>query len=68
MKFKIEIVKNEGRNGVYTYQFKDGGEIVGSYDDIVNAFHILFLNCPKTIPCAAQAILNVDENDEDLYK
>lgn len=69
MKFKIEIDKKEESDRARTYEIKAGSEISGSFEEIVDAFKLIFTTCPKTIPCAALAILNIDENevcDEDL--
>lgn len=67
MKFKIEIDKKEERD-VYKYTL-NAPEISGSFEEMVQAFELLFTACPKIIPCATLAILNIDENevcDEDL--
>lgn len=69
MKFKIEIDKKEESEHTATYELKAGGEISGSFEEITDAFRLIFTNCPKTIPCAALAILNINENEvcnEDL--
>lgn len=69
MKFKIEIEKKEEDERTRTYEMKAGGEISGSFEEIVNAFKLIFTTCPKTIPCATLAILSIDENEvchEDL--
>ena len=69
MKFKIEIDKKEENDRKRTYEMKAGGEISGSFVEIVDAFKLIFTTCPKTIPCAAMAILSINESevcDEDL--
>ena len=69
MKFKIEIDKKEEGERTRTYEIKAGGEISGSFEEIVDAFKLIFTTCPKTIPCAALAILNINEDEvcnEDL--
>lgn len=69
MKFKIEIDKTEESERTATYEIKAGGEISGSFEEITDAFKLIFTTCPKTIPCAALAILNINENkvcNEDL--
>lgn len=69
MKFKIEIYKKEEDGRTRTYEMKAGGEIIGSFEEIVDAFKLIFTTCPKTIPCATLAILNIDEKEvcnEDL--
>lgn len=69
MKFKIEICKKEESDRTRLYEMKAGSEIIGSFDEITDAFKLLFTTFPKTILCAELAILNTDGNgvcDEDL--
>lgn len=69
MKFKIEINTKEEDERTRTYEMKKGCMISGSFEEISDAFKFIFKTCPKTIPCAALAILSIDENgvcDEDL--
>ena len=69
MKFKIEINTKEEDERTRTYEMKKGGVISGSFEEISDAFKLIFKTCPKTLPCAALAILNIYKNgvcDEDL--